>query len=97
MPVTESELFRAALESVVSANGRPPTVIGTRFELGSDQGGDPAVFVTVLLDEATKDEDWTSPKLDPSADRIRALLRGTGTARWPYVRFARPSDLKAVG
>ena len=94
---TETDQIRAALATVPTSFPGHPRVVETRFKLGSDEAGDPAVFVVVLLDENTSDADWTSPKLEPIAERFRAALDDAGIARWPYVRFARPSDYRAAG
>jgi hypothetical protein len=93
----ETDRIRNTLDQVSSSLPANPHVVGTQFDLGTDGTGDPAVYVVVLLDDATKDEDWTSPKLEPIADRFREELRAAGIDRWPYVRFAKPSDLKAAG
>lgn len=74
----------------------PPTkVVRSEFTVGEDQTGDPAVFVTVFLDDATRDEDWTSKNLDPIVDRIRQAVASTGVERFVYVRFLRPKDLSS--
>lgn len=93
----ESERIRTTLESVPASLPSHPKVVETRFELGTDEAGDPAVYVVVLLDDSTSDADWVSSKLEPIAQRVRAALHEAGIARWPYVRFARPSDYRAAG
>ena len=93
----EFDEIRRILETISGPQPSRPSVVGTRFELGIDQADDPAVYVTVLLDDKTKSKDWTSPKLDPIADRVKEAIRAGGIAHWPSVRFATPSDLKAAG
>lgn len=94
---SETDRIQATLDGLPRSSPPSPTIVGTDFELGTDQADDPAVFIVVFLDERTKDKDWISTKLDPIADTIRNALREAGVERWVYVRFARPSDLKAAG
>lgn len=94
---SETDRIRSLLKKLAPSLPRRPKIRDIRFELGADEAGDPAVFVTVLLDDSTRDEDWIAPKLDPIAQRIRDELHKEGAGRWPYVRFARPSDLKRAG
>jgi hypothetical protein len=93
----EFEHIRTVLDSVQRSLPPIPRTVGMHFDVGTDEAGDPAVYVVVLLDEGTRDEDWTSEKLDPIAQTIRAALRAAGVSRWPYVRYSKPSELRAAG
>ncbi len=93
----EVEQIESALRAITHSMPAGPRVVDLRFDLGVDEAGDPAIFVVVLLDEGTKEKDWVSPRLDPIADRVREALRAAEVRRWPYVRFAKPSDLKTAG
>ena len=93
----ERAIIEAALDATKAEWSGVPRIDSFRFELGEDLGGDPAVTVTVLLDEQTRDEDWTVPNLNPIRDIIERRIEAGGVERWVYVRFIRPSDLQAVG
>ncbi len=73
--------------------GSPAKVVGFTFTVGEDHHGDPAVYVTALLDDATTDEEWTSDNFDPIADRVRAAVADEGVDRFVYMRYRRPRDL----
>ncbi len=90
--VSETEELLAALKPIPDAVRPPPKVVGVMFELGDDEAGDPAAFITVLLDDGTPETDWVSAKLEPIADVVRKAVHERGVGRWPYVRFARVSD-----
>ena len=96
-PPTETDRIRAVLDEV--AGGLPdwPKVVGMEFEVGEDQAGDPAAYITVLLDESTRSEDWTTPNFRPIMDAIRTGFHEAGISHWPYFSFARPSEWKAAG
>lgn len=95
-PPTEMERIRAVLDEVVRQLPAWPKVVGVEFEEGVDGAGDPAVYITVLLDESTRSEDWTNPNFQPIIDAIRLGLQEAAINRWPYVGFARPSDWRAA-
>ena len=62
-------------------------VTRTVVEEGEDSTGDPALFVWVLLSDDTAESDQTWDRLQPIAQRVKALLREHGESRWPYIRF----------
>lgn len=95
--VNDAEQIAKALDGLSGRLPGPPRVQGMFLELGVDEAGDPAAFVTVLLVDKTPDSDWVSAKLDPIASAVRTAVRASGVDRWPYVRFARWSDAPAVG
>lgn len=96
-PPTESERIRAVLDEVVRQLPAWPKVVGVEFEEGVDQAGDAAAFITVLLEESTRSEDWKTPNFQPIIDAVRAAFYEAGISHWPYFRFARPSEWKAAG
>ncbi len=87
----------SAVEAVRAGWDETPRLVGVRVKLGPDQTGDPSVFVTGVLDESTRDEDWTSARLDPLIERFRKAVADAGVDRWVYVSFARPSELNGNG
>ncbi|MBX3362455.1 MAG: hypothetical protein KF912_03740 [Phycisphaeraceae bacterium] len=93
---TKDEQIQAALDSVLASAPKVPKVIETRFRLGIDDAGDDAIFVLVVLDEQTKDTEWTTANFQPIMDQIHEAIRAAGLTDWPYFRFARPSELNRV-
>jgi hypothetical protein len=93
----EWERIQSVLDSVQRSLPAFPRTVGLQFDVGTDTAGDPAVYVVVLLDESTREEDWTNENLEPIAQMIRHAIRSAGVGRWPYVRYSKPSELKAAG
>lgn len=89
-----SEAIRDAKAEIDRAKAAGKLVVGVEdlpFSLEEDQTGDPAVIVTALLPENTRDEDWTSLNLDPISTVIREKVYGKEINRFVYVRFTTPS------
>ncbi len=97
MQVDEPARIQEAIDRARGQLPARPVVVDVRFELGDDSTGDPAVFVMTLLDEQTRDEEWTSENLDPIVDQLTEAVVGTGLDRLVYVRFARPSEASSNG
>jgi hypothetical protein len=93
---TERSLVEDTLRKVPERMADSPWTVGTKFDLDRDQSGESQVFVTVYLDDATDDSDWTTPKLEPVKQRVRDLISDAGADRWGYVRFRRKSDSQAA-
>lgn len=97
---SESKRVRDALDAArreLSLRDDLPKILSESFELGEDRAEDPAVFLTVVLDDATNEADWVLEKLDPITKQFRAALEAADIDRWVYVRFVRPQDMKAAG
>lgn len=92
---SDYDRVNAALKSASTSAPAGPKIVDTRLELGMDEAGDAAAFITVVLDESTRGDEWTSANLRPIADHIKNSLRDSGIGYWPYVRFAKPSDLNS--
>jgi hypothetical protein len=56
----EFEQIRGVLDSVQKSLPAFPRTVGMHFDVGADIAGDPAVYVVVLLDENTRQKDWTN-------------------------------------
>ncbi len=89
----ESERIQTAVRLVCNEWRGVPRVVGCRVSVGDDSVGFPAVFVDVVLDESTRDEEWTSANLDRITEALRTAVTGVGSDRWVYTTFYRPSDL----
>jgi hypothetical protein len=94
---SEPERIRRVLDAVRTSLPHPPRVVEIEYEVGADLADDPALYMTLLLEESTRDEDWTSANLEPIEDRIKAALTDAGIELWPYFRYARPSEWRAAG
>lgn len=78
-------LVTAVMDAIKAEGKLPDFVKGNEVKTGEDWSGDPAVYVTVLVDpQNTTAAEWNSV-----ADTIRTKLLGLGLKRWPYVRLGR--------
>lgn len=66
-----------------------------QYSLEPDQTGDPAVIVTVVLRDDTRDEDWKSENLNPISEMLRKRIAEKQIDRLVYVRFTDRSHLNA--
>jgi hypothetical protein len=60
-----------------------------------DWSGDDALRINAILDEDAADDDLKVPDVFVMKDRIRQELRQHGIDLFPYVFFAKRSDLAA--
>ena len=60
-----------------------------RFEVEADYDhtGDPALFIWVLLEDDTPEEEQRWADVKPIEETIREAVFASGDPRWPYVRF----------
>lgn len=76
------------------AGSLPEAVLDLRFETGEDVGGQPALWIWVIL----KDEAVQGDALAKNTQAIRQILhravRELGFAHWPYVHFRTASELQ---
>lgn len=89
---TETQIIDGLLKADLLNLTGSPRVVDCEYSLGVDQADDPAVFITAYLDEATKDSEWVTARLQPIIDGVRQRFTDAGVDRYVYVRFARPSD-----
>lgn len=94
---SETDRISKAVHDALGRISSPPQVKGALIEFETDEAGDPAVVVTVVLADETGDSDWVSSKLDPIAEAVRAAVAAIGADRYPYVRFAKWSDVPKIG
>ena len=93
-----SDKLRAIIHAALNApTPGAPRIVDSMFEVGTDGTGDQAVTVTVFLDESTTEKEWTSEHLEPIEDRVSEAIHNSDLGLWPYVRFARKSDLRQAG
>lgn len=89
--VTIEEALRSRVRKI---KGRPKPV-DVRCRFGVDSADDPTIFVTVVLDDETTDEDWTTEKFQPISDALKKELHRLGVERWPSFSYATLEDLRS--
>ena len=62
-----------------------------------DNSGEGALLLQVILDEATSDEDITGEAIVAIKSAIRESLLSTGVREFPYIVFAKRSELDDPG
>ncbi len=87
----ERDLKKALALPKLKLPGRP-RVERVEFAQITDSIGDPALRITVVLDEATSDEEREWSRLAPVADAIRRALAAAEIDLWPYIRFRKVSE-----
>jgi hypothetical protein len=70
-----------------------PRVVDIRVEEYVDTSGDDALRVTVVLDEDVEVEKLRGEDIIAMTREIRRRVRDQGIELWPYVQFAKQSEL----
>lgn len=96
---TVDDLVKVALRKARKRFPPAPRVVGTPYRLGVDSTGHDAIWVWVVLDDATPKEQLRHASLEPIAEAVRAAirepLRGVAPIQpelIPYVRFRLKSE-----
>jgi hypothetical protein len=94
MTRSNPEAVRRLLERLRDRGAFPERPVIRRFEVQADHdySGDPAYYITVLVDDATPEEDLVRAKTRPIEDLIFEKLYHGPEDRWPYVRTIRESE-----
>jgi|SRR5579884_2815091 len=87
----EAAQIRTALGSLAF----PSWVLNWDYEVGSDEGGDPAVWVTLYADEAAVPPDQFGRHASEMIPKIHSALTSAGIRRWPYIRLRTGREHKA--
>jgi hypothetical protein len=72
-----------------------PRVVEIRVEEYVDTSGEEALRVTVLLDEGVEVEKLKAEDIRALTRAIRKRIREHGIELWPYIQFAKQSELDA--
>src|SRR5580692_7676007 len=72
---------------------RNPKVVDIRVEEYVDTDGEDALRVTVILDEKVEVEKLSGNDITDLKMAIHDRIRQQGVELWPYVRFAKQSEL----
>ena len=85
-----TEIGAALVNTALQNVPWPSFVKAHPHEVGSDATGDPAVWVWVVVDDATPESTWSDGSLAKLTDQIRQALAGLNV--WPYVHFRSESE-----
>ncbi len=72
----------------------PTWVLNWDYEVGSDEDGVPAVWVTVYADERSVAPDEFGRRASELIPKLRSALRATGIDRWPFIRMRTGREYK---
>ena len=72
---------------------RNPKIVDIRVEDYVDTDGEDALRVTVILDESVKVEKLRGEDINALVSTIRQRIRDLGVTLWPYIWFAKQSEL----
>jgi hypothetical protein len=93
MAVDQKILDVLKLSELKSKLPRDPRVVDIRVEEYVDTDGEDALRVTVILDESVKVEKLKGEDITALTSAIRQRLRDQGVKLWPYIWFAKQSEL----
>ncbi len=80
------------IENILMALEHPSFVTEIRHVLDTDSAGDPAVWIWVILQDATAESAAFPACTEPVRSTIAQALREAEIDRWPYVRFRGESE-----
>ncbi len=93
MAVDQKILDVLKLSELKSKLPRNPKVVDIRVEEYVDTDGEDALRVTVILDESVKVEKLKGDDITEVKSAIRQAIRDQGVSLWPYIWFAKQSEL----
>jgi hypothetical protein len=83
LPTHDEEL---QIQSAFAKLDYPPWVRNWDFEPGSNEDGEPSVWVTLYADEGAVPPELLGKRATEMIPKIRAALKSAGVRRWPYLR-----------
>ena len=95
METTELEEERKKIEQTLGALDQPadlPKIVRIEYSLGKDATEKDAVWVWLVLDDATPENQWEYEVVGRLADAVRQKLREGGVTALIYVRFRSASE-----
>ena len=93
MSVDQKILDVLKLSELKSKLPRNPKIVDIRVEDYVDTDGEDALRVTVILDESVKVEKLRGEDINALESTIRQRIRDLGVTLWPYIGFAKQSEL----
>jgi hypothetical protein len=88
---------RRALDIKSLPFSRSLPVIRLEAEDYTDSTGEPSLRILVVLDESVDEEKVNGEEVGDLKSAIRENLRRHGVTVFPYIFFAKPSELAATG
>ena len=76
------------------ADRLPHAVAELRFRTGTDVGGDPGLWISVVLRDEYAPKELLLEAARPVRKMLETEVRRLGTGYWPYVRFVTESELR---
>lgn len=73
----------------------PPWVLNWDYDVGSDEDGVPAVWITLYADERAVPPDQFGRRASEMIPKLRSTLSAAGIRRWPYLRMRTAREYKA--
>lgn len=77
----------AAVKQLVKKHPRPASVREVQIELGEDSTGDPAVWISLIVDEDLNPSRAKLEELNAFSDTITSEILKHDPRRFPYVRY----------
>jgi hypothetical protein len=74
----------------------PTWVLNWDYEVGSDEDGVPALWVTLYADENAVPPDQFGRRASAIIPELRSALTAAGIRRWPYIRMRTSREYQAV-
>jgi hypothetical protein len=93
MPVDQKILDALNLNELKSKLPRNPKIVDIRVEDYVDTDGEDALRVWVILDESVKVEKLKGEDINAWESAIRRRIRDQCTDLWPYIWYAKQSEL----
>jgi hypothetical protein len=87
----EANQIRTALASL----DYPLWVLNWDYEVGSEEDGAPAVWVTLYADERAVSPEQFGRRASEMIPKLRSALSAAGIRRWPYIRMRTAREHKA--
>jgi hypothetical protein len=85
----------SGIRSALATLDFPPWVLNWDYEVGSDEDGVPAVWVTLYADERAVPPDQFGRRASEMIPKLRSALVAAGIRRWPYIRMRTAREYKA--
>jgi hypothetical protein len=74
----------------------PSDILTWEYEVGLDWTDDPAVWIWMIVDDASPEKEGFYQRTWEVEEKIREALSAAGVARWPYFRMRTGSEQRAL-
>ena len=83
------------IRTALAATDFPSWVLNWDYEIGSDEEGVPAVWITLYADERAIPPDEFGRRASEMIPKLRSTLTAAGIRRWPFIRMRTAREHKA--